>query len=98
MLYAERLRGLMDFSGIIYMVLWGVIALYCFISARKVSAVLYVAGTFFLFMFTWNLADLLAAADLFSGMYGIIFRCVAAGFLIALIAIYIKNKKSPKDK
>lgn len=87
----------MDLS-IVYIVLWGIIALYCFYSAHKIGNLLYIAGVFFLFLFGWNLVNILIDVNLFSGIYNIVFRCIAAAFLIVLILGYVKIKKSQQNK
>lgn len=88
----------MEFMDVVYVVMWGLIAVYCFYSAHKLSPVLYLLGVFFVFMFAWYLINNLIPTDLFSGVYGIVFRCVALAFLIALIVIYIVIKKRQKDE
>ncbi len=88
----------MDYLNIVYIAVWGIIALYLFFSAHRISKILYIAGGFFLFLFGWFLANQLLDADLFAGIYNIIFRCVAAVFLIILLIIYFLMKKSSKSK
>ena len=78
---------------IVYIILWALISAYCFYTAHKMSPVLYILGGFFLFMFGWYLVNYLAPLDLFAGTYGIIFRCVAAVFLVAVLFIYFRLKK-----
>jgi hypothetical protein len=80
--------------SIVYIVLWGILALYCFVSAHKIGNLLYLAGAFFLFLFGWNLANYLLTVDLFDGVYNIVFRCVAAGFLLLLVLGYVKIRKN----
>ncbi len=79
---------------IVYIILWGLCAAYCLYSAHKISPILYILGVFFLFMFGWYLVNYLLPIDLFSGMYGIIFRCVAGVFLIVVLLFYFRFKKS----
>lgn len=88
----------MDYLNIVYIVVWGIIALYLFFSAHRISNILYLAGGFFLFLFGWSLANQLLDVDLFAGMYNIIFRCIAAVFLIVFIIIYLLIKKSSNSK
>ncbi len=88
----------MDYLNIVYIVVWGIIALYLFFSAYRISNILYLAGGFFLFLFGWSLANQLLDVDLFAGMYNIIFRCIAAVFLIVFIIIYLLIKKSSNSK
>lgn len=79
---------------IVYIILWAVLAAYCFYSAHKISPILYILGGFFVFMFGWYLVNYLTPLKLFDGVYGIIFRCVAAVFLIVLLIIYFKSKRN----
>lgn len=82
----------MEIKTIIYVVLWGLIAVYCYFSAHKISPVLYLVGVFFTFLFGWYLTDGLIATDLFSGIFNIIFRCVAGIFLLILVIIYARSR------
>lgn len=85
----------MNFMDIIYIVLWGIIALYCYCMAHKISNILYLAGVFFTFMFGWNLVDLFINTDLMSGMYVWIFRGIAIAFLAIILILYgIERKKN----
>lgn len=88
----------MDYLNIIYIALWGIIALYLFINAHKISKILYLAGVFFLFLFGWSLANQLLEVDLFAGVYNIIFRCIAVVFLVIILVIYLLLKKSSNSK
>ncbi len=87
----------MQFMDVVYLILWALLGAYCFYSARKLSPILYILGTFFVFMFGWYLANDLLPVNLFDGMYNIIFRIVAACFLLLFIGLYIYVKKHPKD-
>ncbi|MCH5298496.1 MAG: hypothetical protein J1E96_01915 [Ruminococcus sp.] len=79
---------------IVYIILWALLCVYCSYSAHKMSPVLYILGGFFLFMFGWYLVNYLAPFDLFAGTYGIIFRCIAAVFLVAVLIIYFFSKRN----
>ena len=83
---------------IVYVIMWALLAVYCFYSAHKISSILYILGGFFVFMFGWYLVNYLAPFSLFDGVYGIIFRCIAVVFLAALILIYFKSKKNGKEQ
>ncbi len=88
----------MGFLDIVYLVLWGLLALFCIFSAHKLSPVMYILGGFFVFMFTWYLInDLNPKIDMFAGTYNLVFRGIALAFLVVLIIIYIYIKKHPKD-
>lgn len=82
---------------IVYIILWAVLAAYCLYAAHKMSPILYILGGFFVFMFGWYLVNYLAPLDLFAGMYGIIFRCIAAVFLIAVLILYFCTKNNGKQ-
>ena len=86
----------MQFTNIIYLAIWAILAAYCIYSARKLSPILYVLGGFFVFMFGWRLADTLLPFSLFAGVYNIIFRAVAIVFLIVIIILYIMIKRKQK--
>lgn len=88
----------MEFMDIVYIVLWGVLAFYCLFSAHKMHPILYFMGAFFVFLFAWYLINSLIEVDLFDGVYNIIFRCVAAAFLIVLVVFYIVIKKRSKSE
>ncbi len=86
----------MQFTDIIYLLVWAVLAAYCIYSARKLSPILYVMGGFFVFMFGWKLADCLLPFSLFAGIYNIIFRIVAIVFLAVIILLYVMIKRKSK--
>ena len=86
----------MQFTNIIFLIVWAVLAAYCIYSARKLSPILYVLGGFFVFMFGWRLADTLLPVNLFAGIYNIIFRAIAIVFLVVIIFLYIMIKRKQK--
>lgn len=86
----------MQVANIIYLAVWGILAAYCFYSARKLSPILYVLGAFFVFMFGWRLADTLMPINLFAGVYNVIFRIIAIVFLVVIIFLYIMIKRKSK--
>lgn len=83
----------MQVTNIIYLAVWAILAAYCIYSARKVSAILYVLGGFFVFMFGWRLADTILDVNLFGGIYNLIFRIIAIVFLVVIIFLYIMVKR-----
>lgn len=83
----------MEIKEIMYLVLWAGLGLYCILSARKISPILYLFGGFFAFMFSWYLINDLIATDLFSGIYTIVFRSICAAFLLVAVIIYVVLKK-----
>lgn len=86
----------MQFTNIIFLAVWAILAAYCIYSARKLSPILYVLGGFFVFMFGWRLADTLLPVNLFAGVYNIIFRVIAIVFLVVIIFLYIMIKRKQK--
>lgn len=86
----------MQFMDVVYLILWALLAAYCFYSAHKLSPILYILGSFFVFMFGWYLANDLLPLNLFDGMYNIIFRCIAGGFLVLFVGLYFWVKKHSK--
>ncbi|MCH5303769.1 MAG: hypothetical protein J1E41_02800 [Ruminococcus sp.] len=87
----------MEIKDIMYLVVWGALAIYLIYSARKISPILYILGGFFVFMFAWNLINNLTAFDMFAGAYNIVFRGICLVFLAVLVIIYIMIKKKPKQ-
>ena len=85
------------FLDIVYVVVWGIMTGYCFYSAHKVHNILYLAGVFFLFLFGWNLVDLILPVDLMTGITGWVFRGISLLFLLVFLGYYIKLRKSNKD-
>lgn len=83
----------MQILDYIYLGLWALLALYCFYTARKLSPILYILGAFFVFMFSWYLANDLLPINLFDGMYNLIFRGVGVCFLVLFIILYLYVKK-----
>lgn len=83
---------------IVYIILWAVLGVYCYVIAHKISPILYLAGVFFTFMFGWYLADyLLTNIQLTEGTYGIIFKVIAIVFLAIIILLFYKQKKSQEQ-
>ena len=78
----------------VYIGLWGLLALFCIISAHKFHPILYLMGGFFVFLCGWNCVNTFTALNLFEGVYNIVFRCVACGFLLAIILVYLKIRKN----
>ncbi len=84
-----------QFTGYLYSAMWLIIAIYLAYQAFKQSKFLLVLSAFFLFLTGWYLTDtILPDPDLFSGIYGTIFRSVAAVVLLVCIIVYIIYKKS----
>lgn len=79
---------------IVYIILWALLALYCYFMAHRISPILYLAGVFFTFMFGWYLTDYILPLDLMAGHFGIIFKVVAILFLVPIVILFYKEKKN----
>ncbi len=87
----------MQILDVMYLVLWGGLALYCVLSARRISPILYILGGFFVFMFAWYLVNDLIDVNLFAGIYNWIFRGICVVFLAVIVIIYVIIKKNSKE-
>ena len=78
-----------------YFILWAIIALYMFVSAKKLGSLCYIIGGFFSFMTVWYAISGIA---IFDGVLGIVFKCVVGAFLLGFVLIYVigKYKKNKK--
>lgn len=79
--------------NVVYLILWGLLAVYCFCMAHKISPILYLGGVFFIFMLGWRIADLVIEVDMFAGTLGWIFKGISVVFLIALLVFYFIIRK-----
>ena len=81
-----------------YFILWAVIALYMFISAKKLGSLCYLIGGFFSFMTVWYAMNTFSGIAMFEGVLGIVFKCIVGAFLLAFVLIYAIGKyKSNKN-
>lgn len=77
-----------------YAILWFAAGLVQIFSISKENKVFYFSGAFFLLLGGWWLADaLLPEVDLFSGVWGVAFRCVCGVALVALTAVFLLERK-----
>jgi membrane associated rhomboid family serine protease len=81
-----------------YFILWAIIALYMFVSAKKLGSLCYIIGGFFSFMTVWYAMNSFSGIAMFDGVLGIVFKCVVGAFLLGFALIYVigklkKNKK-----
>ena len=88
----------MNFMSVVYVALWGIIAVYCYWSAHKIHNILYLAGVFFTFLFGWNLAQLVFSVNLQTGVAGWIFKGISIAFLIVFAIFYIILQKNKTDE
>lgn len=83
--------------GYVYAAMWAVIAIYLFVTAKRINKALYIVGGLFSFMAVWWLVNEFVSINLFEGIYGIVFRVIVGVVLAALIIIYLISKKRNKD-
>ena len=76
-----------------YFILWAVLAVYLFATAKKTGRLCYVFSGFFVFMGVWYGIDSFSGIDMFADTLGLIFKCILGAFLTLLILAYIINKK-----
>ncbi len=82
------------FTGYVYTALWLILAVYMFVVAIKNSKFFFVLSGFFLFLSSWQLADELLEADLFSGVYSLVYRGVSLCVLVVCVIAYLRYKRS----
>lgn len=80
-----------------YFILWAIIALYMFVSAKS-SVLCATSSGFFSFMTVWYAMNSFSGIAMFDGVLGIVFKCVVGAFLLGFVLIYVigklkKNKK-----
>ena len=68
-----------------YFILWAIIALYMFVSAKKLGSLCYIIGGFFSLMTVWYEMNSFSGIAMFDGVLGIV--------LIYVIGKLKKNKK-----
>lgn len=82
-------------SGYLFPFIWGCLGVYLIYMGKKINSFCYYLSTLFFFMCGWYLANhLIPETDLFSGIWGLVFRIAVAVFLIIGAIIYfLKVKK-----
>ncbi len=84
-----------EFTDYLYTGLWLIIAIYLFYQGFKESKFMFFLSAFFLYMAGWSIAGIVMPdVDMYSGMYGIIFRCIAAVVLVICIIAYIRYRRA----
>lgn len=81
-----------------YFILWAIIALYMFVSARKIGSLCYLIGGFFSFMTVWYAMNTFSEIAMFEGIVGIVFKCIVGAFLLAFVLIYAIGKYKNSKK
>lgn len=82
----------MDTIKNFYFILWAIIALYMFVSAKKLGKLSYVIGGFFSFMTVWYAMNSFSGIAMFEGILGIVFKCIVGAFLLGFVLIYVIGK------
>lgn len=80
-------------TSYLYTALWAILAFYMLYLAIKENRLFLAAFVFFLFMAAWSLLDALLSINMFSGIYGIIYRSVAGAFLLIFVIGYVIYKR-----
>ena len=75
---------------------WLIIGLLLIFRFGRENKIFYAAGGFFIFMGGWWLVDALIETDLFTGVWGWIFRGVMAVALILMCLAYYRSRKEDK--
>ena len=77
----------------IYAGMWFLVGLILIFRFGRENRIMYAAGGFFLIMGGWWVANTMTSIDLFTGVWGWVFRAIAAAALILLCAAYYKDRK-----
>lgn len=80
----------------VYAGMWLIIGLLLIFRFGRENKIFYAAGGFFIFMGGWWLVDALIETDLFTGVWGWIFRGVMAVALILMCLAYYRSRKEDK--
>ena len=83
--------------GYVYSGLWFIMAVVLLAKFRKESKMVYVLGTYFIFLGAWWLADQLVSADMLHGTYGWVLRGVSlAAVVISGVVYYFEKLRKTK--
>lgn len=81
---------------IVYSISWLCAAGFTFYYGFKVNKMLFICSALFIFMSAWQFTDIFVSANLFEGIYAIIYRIIVAIFLIIGCFAYYKYKSDSK--
>lgn len=81
-------------TGYLFTALWFILAVYLFVMAVRQYRILFLLSGFMAFLGVWELLDTLSEADMKSGVYGWIYRGVAAVVLIICIIWYYLHTRN----
>ena len=80
-----------------YAILWFAVGLILIFSISKENKIFYFAGSFFLLLGAWWLADaLLPEVNLFAGGWGIALKCLSGAALVVLVICFLRNYQKVK--
>lgn len=88
----------MDSIKSFYFILWAIIAIYMFVSAKKLGSLCYLIGGFFSFMTVWYAMNTFSGIAMFEGTVGIVFKCIVGAFLLTFVLIYAIGKYKNSKK
>lgn len=82
----------------VYAAMWFIVGFILIFRMAKENKIFYGAGAFFLFLGGWWLADTISPLDLFTGLWGWIFRGITVVALLFMSWAFVReNKKTKKD-
>ncbi|MBQ3928766.1 MAG: hypothetical protein II711_01570 [Clostridia bacterium] len=80
--------------GYVYGGLWFLLAILLYVRFRGEGKIIYVLSGYFIIMGIWWVANqMIEGVNLMTGMYGWIFRGISAVMLIALVIVYIYDRR-----
>lgn len=86
----------MDFIQYIYVYLWAFLAVMTIVVGRKEGALSFVMAGFFVFLAVWYGIRAFAGIAMFDGVLGVIFRCTAAAFAVAMGLVWYLKRRGKK--
>lgn len=82
----------------VYSAMWFLAGLILIFRMGRENKVFYFAGSFFLLLGAWWLADELLPLDLFAGIWGVLLRIVTAAALLVLCLAFFREKRALSRK
>lgn len=81
-----------SFTQYMYFALWAILTVYMLFQIKRAGAMCLIAAALFAFMTVWEGLRVFGGMAIYDGVMGIIFRCVAGGFLLIFVLLYILSK------
>ena len=78
---------------IIYVFLWAALGVLCLFMGKRLGAVAYMLTAFFVFMGVWYGLRAFGGFEVFSGLWGWIFRGILVIFLAAIVSYWLTHRK-----